>query len=170
MRNLIIAAIAVTVIGFMVVKSVEPIDSSPSGAESNVMQIAEDIRAKPKTKVIPYDDLIRAIIHVESKGDDMAVNKSGAAGCMQIKPIMVREVNRILLKIGETRQFTLADRFNRIRSVQMFTIWRQYHHASDSDEDIARCWNGGGDGDKMDATLGYWKSVQRTLNSFSKKR
>jgi hypothetical protein len=170
MKNLIVAAIAVTVIGFMVVKSVEPVSDQRTEARSNVMRIAEDIRVKPKTKVIPYDNLIRAIIHVESKGDDSAVNESGAVGCMQIKPIMVREVNRILIKIGETRQFKLEDRLSRFRSVQMFTLWRQYHHESDSDEVIARCWNGGGNGYKMKSTERYWNKVQRILKSFSETR
>jgi hypothetical protein len=45
------------------------------------------------------DPLIAAIIQVESGGDTLAYNsKEDAVGCLQIRPIMVREVNRLLGK------------------------------------------------------------------------
>ena len=50
------------------------------------------------------DELIAAIIHIESTGNPNAVGDTNldmpSIGCMQIRPIMVREVNRILKKSG----------------------------------------------------------------------
>jgi hypothetical protein len=173
MRNLIVATLAAvnaTTIGYLTYRAYGPKERSSEIAEVKIVEIEEQTEELIKTEVIPYTDLIRAIIYVESKGDDLAVNKSSATGCMQIKPIMVREVNRILHKIGETRQFTLFDRYSRSKSIQMFNIWKQYHHPSDSDEVVARCWNGGGNGYKMKSTERYWNKVQRILKSFSETR
>ena len=45
---------------------------------------------------IPKNNLIEAIIYVESRGDIKEHNISeDAVGCLQIRPIMLREVNRL---------------------------------------------------------------------------
>ena len=43
----------------------------------------------------------------------------------------------------------------------MFYIWKDYHHSEDSDEVIARCWNGGPKGCKKKATNYYWTKVRK---------
>lgn len=112
------------------------------------------------------DDLIEALIFVESNGRDSIVNpKSGATGCLQLLPIMVKEVNRILKKVGSPDRYTLEDRLSRKKSIEMFHIWRLFHHANHSYEILARNWNGGTRGYLMPATLGYWNKVQKHLNS-----
>ena len=56
-----------------------------------------------EVEVIEQPDLVKALIQVESSGRDNAHNISeDAVGCLQIRPIMVREVNRILHKQGGT--------------------------------------------------------------------
>ena len=46
-----------------------------------------------------WDTFVDAVIYVESRGNDSAVGDNGSAvGCLQIHPIMVREVNRLLAK------------------------------------------------------------------------
>ena len=42
----------------------------------------------------------------------------------------------------------------------MFYIWKEFHHPEDSDEVIARCWNGGPKGWKRKSTNHYWNKVQ----------
>ena len=43
------------------------------------------------------DKLVEALIWVESRGNDSAFHKGeNAVGCLQIRPIMVKEVNRVL--------------------------------------------------------------------------
>jgi soluble lytic murein transglycosylase-like protein len=103
------------------------------------------------------DTLIEAIMQVESGGDTLAYNsKEDAVGCLQIRPIMVREVNRLLGKDS----FTLSDRWSKVKSIQMFNILRS-HLKGASDEQIARVWNGGYNGKNNPKTLQYWKKVKQ---------
>jgi hypothetical protein len=109
-------------------------------------------------------DILTALIYVESRGLDSAYNSSeDAVGCLQIRPIMVREVNRILRKTGKEERFEMKDRWNRDKSIEMFHIWREYHHPNSTDEVIARNWNGGPDGYIQNSTLKYWKKVKGRL-------
>jgi len=80
---------------------------------------------------------------------------------LQIRPIMVREVNRLL---GENK-YTLKDRWNKAKSIEMFNVIRS-HLKGASDEKIARTWNGGYNGKNIPQTLQYWNKVkQYTLNN-----
>jgi soluble lytic murein transglycosylase-like protein len=107
------------------------------------------------------DPLIAAIIQVESGGDTLAYNsKENAVGCLQIRPIMVREVNRLVGKDS----FTLSDRWSKVKSIQMFNILRS-HLKGASDEQIARVWNGGYNGKNNPKTLVYWKKVKKYTQS-----
>jgi len=107
------------------------------------------------------DPLIAAIIQVESGGDTLAYNsKEDAVGCLQIRPIMVREVNRLVGKDS----FTLSDRWSKVKSIQMFNILRS-HLKGASDEQIARTWNGGYNGKNIPQTLQYWKKVKQYTQS-----
>jgi len=115
---------------------------------------------KPKQEIIE-DPLIAAIIQVESGGDTLAYNsKEDAVGCLQIRPIMVREVNRLVSKDS----FKLKDRWSKVKSIQMFNILRS-HLKGASDEKLARNWNGGYNGHKKQSTLKYWKKVKKYTQS-----
>ena len=113
------------------------------------------------------DILIDAMIQVESRGNDKAVGdthlESPSVGCLQIRPIMVEEVNRILKLCKDETRYALDDRYSRDKSITMFRIWKSYHHAKSSLEKIARCWNGGPQGHKNPSTLSYWNKVQAYL-------
>lgn len=122
-------------------------------------------KLKPtKVKLVePIDqpELVQALIMVESSGSDSAYNVSeDAVGCLQIRPIMVREVNRILRKQGDTLRFEMKDRWSRDKSLEMFHIWREYHHPNSTDEVIARNWNGGPRGYEKESTIHYWRKVR----------
>ena len=106
--------------------------------------------------------LVDALIMVESNGNPNAYcKKEKAVGCLQIRPIMLREVNRILRKQKSTKRFSLEDRWDCGLSEEMFYIWRNYHHEDSSDEVIARNWNGGPRGYKKQSTTHYWQKVQK---------
>ena len=112
---------------------------------------------KPIIQPIPIDTLLNAIMAVESNFDSMAYNaKENAAGVLQIRPIMVREVNRLL---GEDK-YTLKDRWNKAKSIEMFNVIRS-HTKNATDEMIARNWNGGWNGHKKQSTLKYWEKVKK---------
>lgn len=110
------------------------------------------VRSIPKK-----DNLVEAIIYVESRGDTLAYNKSeDALGCLQIRPIMLREVNRIL----GYNKFKLSDRTSRSKSIEMFNVIRG-HLNNPTDEKIARTWNGGYN--YGESTLKYWNKVKCRL-------
>lgn len=112
------------------------------------------VRSIPKTK-----SLIDAIIHVESRGNVRAYNsKEDAVGCLQIRPIMLREVNRLL----GCCKYTLADRWSKEKSIEMFNVIRD-HTKNPTDEILARNWNGGWNGYKKPSTLEYWNKVKAQL-------
>lgn len=72
-----------------------------------------------------FPKTVKAIIEVESRGDANAVNSSsGATGIMQLMPVYVKEVNRIL---GE-EIYTLEDRFDPVKTLEMFCILQDYHN------------------------------------------
>ena len=125
----------------------------PFGREGSIVQ-AQQIK------------LIDAVIMVESSDNDNAHNLSeDAVGCLQIRPIMVREVNRILKKTGSEKRYKKKDRFSREKSIEMFMVWKNYHHPEGGFETIARNWNGGPRGYKRNSTKHYWVKVQKALKN-----
>ena len=120
-------------------------------------------KPKPILKTNKVKTLVDALILIESSGNPKAFNKKeNACGCLQIRPIMLREVNRILRKQNNDKRFTKEDRWSCGLSQEMFYIWRDYHHKDSSDEVIARNWNGGPRGYKKQSTEHYWNKVQKT--------
>ena len=117
---------------------------------------------KPIEQPIAIDTLLMAVMAVESNFDTMAYNeKENAAGVLQIRPIMVREVNRLL---GEDK-YTLKDRWSKAKSIEMFNVIRS-HLKGATDEQIARTWNGGYNGKNIPQTMQYWIKVRKyTLNN-----
>jgi len=113
-----------------------------------------------------FDNLIEALIHVESSGNHCAYNAStDAVGCLQICPIMVREVNNILKTQNATYSYQLEDRWDCDSSREMFEIWASHYHENSSYERISRNWNGGPRGYVKTATEVYWDRVKKYLES-----
>ena len=97
--------------------------------------------------------LIAILIAIESGGDPAALNmKENVAGVLQIRPIMVKEVNRISKLNGSKDIFTLGERFSRGLSVQMCNIFLDHqekryikkHGRKPSDLELALSWQSGG--------------------------
>ena len=112
------------------------------------------------------DELMSAIIHVESRGNADAYNESsGAVGCMQLMPIMVKEVNRICKLRGIQKSYTMDDRWSCEKSKQMFRIWYNFHHRRSSAERIARHWWGGPKWGEHAISMSYWNKVKDRLDT-----
>ncbi len=142
---------------------VEPIE--PTKIE---VKVVEPTFVKP-TYTLDVEPLIQAMIMVESEGNDSAYHKGEkAAGCLQIRPIMVREVNRILDIQNSELEYTLEDRWSREKSIEMFHIVNGYHNKNSTYEEIARAWNGGPNWFKKSLTKRYWKRVQKQLKKQQK--
>ena len=152
--------------------SLLPVFISSSNIENLQVCYEETIiEVKPKTIQLSSPTtakLIDAIIFVESRGNDSAIGDrhlvgNEAIGALQIRPIMVREVNRILKLQGKIHRFKLKDRFDRQKSINMFMVWKNWHHPNEDIEKITRNWNGGPRGYQYKRTLPYWVKIQKQL-------
>ena len=84
-------------------------------------------------KTISVEDdwtlFINAIAWVESRHKEDVINEqTNAVGYLQITPIYVDEVNRILKLNKSSMHYTLDDRFSKTKSIEMFHIHQQYHN------------------------------------------
>lgn len=119
---------------------------------------------------ITWNDFVSAVIYIESRGDSLAYNtKEKAVGVLQIRPIMLREVNRVLRKNKVPGKYVLQDRYNREKSIEMFDIMAEQVNQDGLSqmqffEIVSRRWNGGRRGDKKKATIKYWERIKNQLN------
>jgi len=119
------------------------------------------------------DELMDALIIVESNGNDNAVGDNGRAlGCLQIWKVVVDDVNRVSKK-----KYTHADAYDRRKAREICEIYLRHYgnHAAKNgvnvtDEVLARIWNGGPKGYIKDSTKPYWKKVQAVLNYEKRRR
>ena len=83
--------------------------------------------------------LINAFVHVESRGNWKAYNKQEqAAGVIQIRPIMVRHINKISMS-----NFTLSDRFDSVKSIAMFDSLMSKRNPEYNGDLACNLWNAG---------------------------
>ena len=160
MKNIILLSLFPVFISSNNIKPIEPCYE----------EVSIELKRKNIQPITTDGELLSALIFVESRGNDSAIGDkhlvgNEAVGALQIRPIMVREVNRICKIIGSHQHFALKDRFDRNKSIHMFMIWKDYHHKNDSDETIARNWNGGPKGYKKDRTVKYWNKIKKQLNN-----
>lgn len=117
-------------------------------------------------------DFLLALEQVESGGDELAYNEGeNALGCLQIRPIMVSDYNRIY---GTTIDHSeVKDRATSHKiAVGIFKHYSKSIEAANA-KHLAFIWNGGGSAwrrvdsprnDKKQENLNiYWNKVQRHL-------
>ena len=105
-----------------------------------------------------WNTWIKAIIQVESGGDDFAVGLTNDNGCLQITPILVAEVNRLVS--GEL--YLVSDAFSRRKSIEMFNII-QSHYNPQRDRHLAlKIWN-------PKAPISYHTKVEREYEKLMNK-
>ena len=102
--------------------------------------------------------LLSALIQIESAGNDLARGKHGELGALQIKPIMVRDVNRLMGTSYAHAQVT-----NRATATFIANAYLSHYGRNLSDESLARLWQGGPRGAKRSSTRLYGKRVMREL-------
>ncbi len=102
--------------------------------------------------------VIEAIAQVESERNPSAVSKNGRyVGYLQISEILVRECNAI----AGYKKYTLADRKNRQKSIDMFIEFMERHNPSGNMERAIRLWNSGDRNcmSRKARTEGYYRRV-----------
>jgi hypothetical protein len=80
----------------------------------------------------------QALIWVESRGDSNAIGSKNDVGVLQITPILVEDCNRILKNEG----FTLEDRLDSLKSVEMFNIIQDHYNPQHDYHLALKIWNG----------------------------
>lgn len=78
------------------------------------------------SQIDDWDILIEALIEIESEGNQYAVGKTNDLGILQITPIYVKEVNRIL----KEDFYFLEDRTDIDKSLEMFEVYQSHHNPS----------------------------------------
>ena len=135
MKNIIALCIILILLAFVpFTKKVEK-----SYAKVANKKILKSVRPPESNEVIKQDwkYFVEALIFIESRGIDTIVNdKSGATGCLQIMPVYVKGVNKIIKerKLKDSL-FTLSDRTSRVKSLRMFKIMQDYYNPK---QDIGR--------------------------------
>ena len=102
--------------------------------------------------------LLSALIQVESNGNDYARGCHGELGALQIKPIMVRDVNRIMGTHYAHQQVT-----NRTIATFIANAYFAHYGKHLSDESLARIWQSGPKGLKRSSSRAYGRRVMREL-------
>jgi soluble lytic murein transglycosylase-like protein len=103
--------------------------------------------------------LLSALIQIESGGNDHARGRHGELGALQIRPIMVRDVNRIM-----GTHYTHAQVTNRTTAIFIANAYLSHYGRNLSDESLARLWQGGPRGAKKSSTRAYARRVMRELD------
>lgn len=103
--------------------------------------------------------LLSALIAVESGGNNLARGRHGELGALQIKPIMVRDVNRFAHTSYAHSQVT-----NRAVSMLIARTYLAHYGRNLSDESLARIWQGGPKGHHRQSTRAYARRVMRKLS------
>ena len=117
---------------------------------------------KAAVDVNSLEGLLKAIAQVESNGDSSAYNhKENAAGPYQIRPVYLKDVNRI---VGYEK-YRLEDRFDALKAKEMVVTYLSHYGKHKSLEALARIHNGGPRGDKKKSTLRYWQKVKKAMEA-----
>jgi soluble lytic murein transglycosylase-like protein len=109
-------------------------------------------------------ELLAALIAVESGGNDLARGRHGELGALQVRPCVVKDVNRV---VGGNYRW--SEMTNRVTATRVARAYLD-HWGSPSrlgrkptDRDLARVWHGGPNGWKRRQTLVYWKRVRARI-------
>jgi len=117
--------------------------------------------SKPQQSIaMNLNNLITALMIVESSGNDQAIGDNGRAlGPLQIHRGVVLDVNRFT-----GSNYRHQDMTNRAAARAVCQAYLEHYGRGKSLEEQARIWNGGPQGDKKKtATEGYWLKVQKHL-------
>lgn len=126
------------------------------GNPNDVEQQADTVVVYKDTSVVykeDWDCFISAIVSVESNGKWDAKGKNNDVGVLQITPILVRDCNRILGR----EKYTLADRLDSLKSVEMFNVVQRHYNPQRDYHWALKLWNSG-------APLSYHRKVMDKFN------
>jgi hypothetical protein len=104
-------------------------------------------------------NLFNTLCIVESNDCEIALNlKENAIGVVQIRPIAIRELNRLYLT-----DFRHDMAYDRGWSLVFFMLMMKHYNPTGDYEIGSRVWNGGAYGYNNPNTYIYWVKVKRLL-------
>ena len=109
-----------------------------------------------------WNKVINAIAKVESNNNPKAIGGGGSVGLLQIRPVLVKDCNKILAKKNSSKRYTLNDRLSAQKSKEMFIIIQEHYNPSCNVEKAIRLWNGGPKYNTK-STNAYYKRVLKHL-------
>jgi hypothetical protein len=117
--------------------------------------------AEPLKKEYSFTEKLQAIIYVESSSGENKYNPGevDAVGLLQIHPVMVDDVNRIL----GFKKYQYSDRLSDKKSIEMFNIFQRHYNKTMDFEAMARNWCGGPSGMKKASTVNYYQNALKYL-------
>ena len=118
-----------------------------------------------KTNASYWNKVIDAISQVESKGNPSAVSKD-CVGILQIRPVLVNDVNEYLKMKKSSKRFKLNDRLSAEKSKEMFVLYQERYNPTSSVEKAIKIWNGGPYYDKsqINKVNAYYRKVMKYYN------
>jgi hypothetical protein len=120
---------------------------------------------KAQDTKLNYNRLITAIGTVESQLNDKAIN-GVHAGFLQISKVCVTECNRINQRRGVSTRYTLQDRFNRKKSIEMFCLIQSHYNPQQDIHYAVLLWNEGCSAmKKPKRQTKYYCKVMKVYNS-----
>jgi hypothetical protein len=110
-----------------------------------------EIIIKHPPEINIYEPLIRAVVFVESGGNNMAIGTHHDTGPFQITPIRIKDYNQ-----RTKSNYKLEDCYDYTLSRKIFL----YYTKGRSYEVVAKCWNGW---TIKQSTQKYWEKVRYNL-------
>lgn len=104
--------------------------------------------------------LLEALVQVESEGNPNAIGTKNDVGILQLTPIYVEEVNRILGK----NKYNLSHRYNPKKSVEMFKILQEYRNPTHSIEKAIQLHNPTAERDYHDKVVAKIREIKADKN------
>lgn len=126
------------------------------------LMLAFSLTASAQNESYDWTKVMDAIIKVESKGNASAKSKD-CVGVLQIRPILVQDVNEYLQMKKSKKRYSLKDRFNPTKSKEMFILYQKRYNPTNNVEKAIRLWNGGC-GYSVAKTEKYYQKVMKHYN------
>jgi hypothetical protein len=121
------------------------------------LKVLTIISPEPILRTYSDTEKLQAIIWTETSGGKSRYNpgETESVGLLQIRPIMIKEVNQIL----GYNKYQLSDRLSDKKSIDIFLIYQHKFNPTMDFEKMCRLWNGGRSGMNKDSTLNYYKNA-----------
>lgn len=124
-----------------------------SSVKANKIMLMKSLPSK-------WEVFVEALILVESNGDAHAIGKANDVGILQLTPVYVTEVNRILGK----NKYNTSNRTNIYKSIEMFEILQNHYNSKRSIEKAIKLHNPGADRDYHDKIVSKMRELKKDRN------